>query len=198
MFPNLNTPNIGVKADFADTLALAAKHGFTGIDFSISEAQQIVDAHGIDHIFRQLEDKGLRLGSWGMPVDFRNDEDKFEQGLAVLDAQAALAQQLGCLRCATWIMPCSDTLPFAENYKIHRNRLRAIAEILAKHEIRFGLEFVGPKTLRDTRKYPFLHSIDGMLALCADIDTGNMGLLVDLYHVYTSHATVDDVRKLSA
>jgi sugar phosphate isomerase/epimerase len=198
MFPNLNAHNIGVKTDFVGTLDLAAKHGFPGVDFSITEAQQLVDAHGVDHIYRLLESKGLRLGSWGMPVDFRNDEAKFEQGLAQLDAQAALAKELCCYRCATWIMPCSDTLPFAENYKIHRNRLRAIAEILAKHEIRFGLEFVGPKTLRDTRKYPFLHSIDGMLALCADIDTGNMGLLVDLYHVYTSHATIDDVRKLSA
>ncbi len=198
MFPNLNTSNIGVKTDFVGALNLAAKHGFAGVDFSIVEAQQIVQDQGLDYIYRQLESRGLRLGVWGLPVDFRKDDATFEQGLAKLDAQAALAKDLCCYRCATWIMPGSDTLTFNENYQIHRTRLGAIAEILAKHAIRLGLEFVGPKTLRDDKRYPFLHTMDGMMALNADIGTGNMGLLVDLYHVYTSHATIDDVRKLSA
>jgi sugar phosphate isomerase/epimerase len=38
--------------------------------------------------------------------------------------------------------------------------------------------------------------MDGMLALCAAIGTGNMGLLLDSYHWHTSHGTVQDIRKL--
>jgi sugar phosphate isomerase/epimerase len=36
-----------------------------------------------------------------------------------------------------------------------------------------------------------------MLALCAAIGTGNVGLLLDVWHCYTSHATLEDIKKLS-
>jgi sugar phosphate isomerase/epimerase len=39
--------------------------------------------------------------------------------------------------------------------------------------------------------------MDGMLALAAAIGTGNVGLLLDVWHLYTSHGTLDDARKLT-
>ena len=36
----------------------------------------------------------------------------------------------------------------------------------------------------------------GMLELCDAIGTGNMGLLLDAWHWYTSHGTLDELKKL--
>lgn len=196
MYKNLNTGAIGVKADLAETIQYAKNHGFAGIDFSIGEAATLAASHGIDYVRELFHRANVLPGSWGFPVDFRSDETTWRKGLDALPQQAALARDLGCLRCATWIMPCDNERDFWANFDFHVTRLRPGAEILKQYGHRFGLEFVGPKTLRDTRKYTFVHSLDGMLALDAAIGTGNMGLLLDIWHVYTSHGTMDELHKL--
>lgn len=197
MFKNLNTGALGVKATLAEQIALAQRHGFAGIDFSITEAQALADAHGVSAVQDLFAAAGVRPGQWGFPVDFRSDEQRWRDGLDALPRQAALAAELGCFRTCTWILPGDNERTFWENFDFHVSRLRPAAQILANHGHRFGLEFVGPKTLRDTRKYLFVYTLDGMLALGAAIGAGNMGLLLDSWHVYTSHGTHDDVRKLA-
>jgi len=59
-----------------------------------------------------------------------------------------------------------------------------------------GLEFLGPKTIRQGHKYEFIHTLDGMLELCEAIGTGNVGLLLDSWHWYTSYGTLEDITKL--
>ena len=71
------------------------------------------------------------------------------------------------------------------------------AAILAEHGIRFGLEYVGPKTLWDSKQYSFAHTMEQMGELCRAIGD-NMGFLLDSWHWYTSHETVADLRTLSA
>ena len=94
-------------------------------------------------------------------------------------------------------MPFSDTLPYEHNFALHVERLRRGAEVLSNYGIRFGLEFVGPKTSREGHKYEFIHTLDQVLDLCDAIGTGNVGVLLDAWHWYTSHGTVDDLKKLS-
>lgn len=198
MFINLSPGTIGVKANLTEALAFARKHGFGGIDFSINEVADLVEQQGAEAVRNRFAQAGIQPGTWGYPVDFRNTEEAWEEGMSALPRLAKAAQTLGFDRCSTWIMPCSDERTFEENFDFHADRLRPGAQILADHGIRLGLEWVGPKTLRDTRKYPFIHTMQGMLELCEAIGTGNMGLLVDAYHVYTSHATNEDVRGLTA
>ena len=76
----------------------------------------------------------------------------------------------------------------AQNFAFHRDRLRPAAQILADKGISLGLEFLGPKTLRDGKPFEFIHTIEGMLELCDAIGTGNVGLLLDAWHWYTSGA----------
>ncbi len=94
-------------------------------------------------------------------------------------------------------MPCSQDRSFDENFAFHRDRLQPIAQILADSGCRLGLEFVGPKTLRDSQQYPFIHTVSGMFELCDAIDTGNVGLLLDCYHLYTSHGSMEEVASLT-
>jgi sugar phosphate isomerase/epimerase len=80
----------------------------------------------------------------------------------------------------------------------HARRLRPVAQILADHGCRFGVEFVGPKTVRAGHTHEFIHTIAGALELAERIGTGNVGLLLDCFHWYTSHGTLADLAQLNA
>lgn len=196
MFKNLNTGAIGVKATLAEQIDFARRHGFTGIDFSISEALALAEAQGVAAVKELFAAAGVRPGSWGFPVEYRRDEIAWQEGLKALPKQAELAAELGCMRTATWILPSHNERDFWTNFDFHVTRLRPAAQILSEYGHRFGMEFIGPKTLRDANKHLFVYTLDGMLALGAAIGTGNMGLLLDVWHLYTSHGSIDDVRKL--
>jgi sugar phosphate isomerase/epimerase len=189
MYPNLNAGALGIRANLAETIALAREHGFAGVDFSIIEAANLADAHGLEYVRVLFASANIRPGSWGFPVEFRRDEAAWRRDLAALPRLAGVAQALGCERTATWIMPCSDDLEFQANFDFHVTRLQPAAQILSDHGCRLGLEFVGPKTLRATRRHEFIYTLNGMLELCRAIGTGNVGLLLDAYHLYPSHGS---------
>ena len=189
MYPALAPGAIGVSLPFEECARLAAEAGFKGISVDLGR-----DANEVRCL---LESNRLQPAAWGLPVEFRTDEDSFQSGLPQLHQLAAKAHHIGADRCSTWILPFSDTLSFKDNYHLHQTRLRLCAEILAEHGGRLGLEFVGPKTLRHGHKHEFLSTMDGMLDLCQDIGTGNVGLLFDAFHWYTSHGAAEDISRLS-
>ena len=192
MYRSLQPGAVGIHATLEEGLELAAQYGFGGLHVSIQDVVQI----GLEKVKAQFEAKGLIPSAWGLPVGVRGDEATFNEGLKSLPGLADAAQKLGCLRTSTFILSFSDDLPFKENYQQHQRRLKAIGEILRDRDIRLGLEFLGPKTLRDGHPHAFIHTMDGMLQLCDDIGTGNLGLLLDAWHWYTSHGTVEDLRQL--
>lgn len=196
MYPNLSTGAIGVKATFYESVELAARYGFGGVDFSIVEVEEIVEQKGEAAVRKKLNDAGVRLGSWAPPVNWRTDEASWRADLSLLARRGALARSLGSDRSSTWIMPGDNDRDFETNYAFHLERLRPVAEGLAAEGCRLGLEWVGPKTLRDSRRFAFVHTMEGMLQLAAGLGTGNVGLLVDLFHLYTSHTGVASVRSL--
>ena len=95
----------------------------------------------------------------------------------------------------TWILPSSDERDYRENRRFHVDRFKPAAEILATEGIHLGLEFIGPKTLRDLRKFPFIWKLWDMVALGRDIGP-NVGLLLDVWHWYTSGGTLADLDRL--
>jgi len=104
---------------------------------------------------------------------------------------------IGLRSTATWLPPGNNDRTYQENVKFHIERLGPAAAILADHGISLGLEFIGPKTLRKTFAHHFVYTLDGMLALAAAINPRNVGLLLDIYHLYTSHGEIDQIRDLS-
>jgi len=192
MYPALGPGMIGVRLPFEESAKLAAEAGFKGISVDMGAA-----ATDVDGVRRVLEANKLSPASWGLPVDFRKDEALFQEGLQRLPESAKTANRVGALRCSTWILPFSDTLAFEDNFQLHATRLRACAEVLAEQHCRLGLEFVGPKTLRQGHAHGFISTQEGMLELCQEIGTGNVGLLFDSFHWYTSGGTQADIHKLS-
>jgi sugar phosphate isomerase/epimerase len=198
MYPNLGVGAIGHKATLVEAIDFAQKYGFQGIDFSINEAQALADSQGVAYVRDLFAAKGIQPGVMGFPVEFRKDVAAWQEGMAALPAQAKLAAALGCKRSATWVPPGHNERALVENFKLHVDRIGPAAAILADHGIALGLEFIGPKTLRKTFAHRFIYTLEGMLAMGAAMGTGNVGLLLDIWHLYTSHGSLDQVRELSA
>jgi len=198
MFKNLSPGAIGIRnLPLADSIELARASGFGGIDFNIREAADLAALRGVAYVQALFAEAGVRPGQWGLPVAW-NKDDQWQDDLAALPALAALGRALGCTRTCTWAMPGSDARPFGANFEWHVQRFRPIAQALADEGCRLGIEFIGPKTLRDRFQYTFIYTLNGMMELAHAIGTGNVGLLLDAFHLYTSGGTLDDLDAITA
>ena len=196
MFKNLNAGAIGIKdLSLAETIKLAKATGYSGIDFDIQEATTLANENGIDSVKALFADAGIKAGAWGPPVDWRGDG--WADDLKALPEYAEVAKELGATRCATWCPPSSADVPFDDNFKFHVERYGGIAETLKPYGIRFGIEFIGPQHMRPDDQHTFIYTMEGMLELCEAIGTGNVGLLLDAYHLYTSGGKIDDLDKVT-
>jgi len=189
----LNRGTAGRDLPYEQFVKLAADAGFPGVDVDMGWAQQ----HGGAGALRDLlASHNQKPGGWGPAVQWRDDIAKLDEGLTAFDAQAKIARELGIDSCATYILPSSD-LPLAENWSFHVQRLRRIAEVLAHHGLRFGLEFVAPHHLRRKWKHEFIFTPGQMLELAAEVGE-NVGLLVDCFHVHTAGEPQQRVAEIPA
>jgi sugar phosphate isomerase/epimerase len=198
LFKNLSLGALGFRLPLQKAVEMTRIGGFQGIEINIVEIEEILKSKRIDKVEHLVEENGLKLGGWGLPVNFRGDLEKYRADLEKLSRYAQIAEEIGCKRVFTWILPSSDEMPFKENFEFHIERLRPIAEILEDHGCHFGLEFVGPKTSRINHKYEFIYTMDGILRLCNGIGTGNLGLLLDSWHWYATYGTTGQLKKLKS
>lgn len=192
MVKTLSAGAIGISAaTLTEGLAAAKSVGFEGLEFNPAEVALLGPAQVED----MFEAAGVNPAGFGLPVNWRQDEDTWRGDLANLPELARAAAGIGCTRCATWVLPGSNDRELAENVAWHVERFRPIAEILADNGISLGLEFIGPKTLRDQFRYPFVWTAQDMLDVAAQIGP-NVGLLHDCWHWYTSGGTLEELRAL--
>ncbi len=194
MFKNLNVGALGHKATFEETVKLAAEYGFAGVDPDLNYARE----KGVNAVKDLLAKHNLKLGGFGPAVSWREgDSDQaFGASLGGFAADCKIAAELGVTRCSTWVMPCSDNLTYHQHFKMFVERLKPVAQILNGFGQHLGLEFIGPRTLRSSKKHGFIYTMDGMRAAAAAIGTGNVGFLLDCWHWYTAQATVSDIEQL--
>jgi sugar phosphate isomerase/epimerase len=192
MLRTLSPGAVHVRPDGLDAaLAFARDYGFDGLEF---DARGVAEM-GAEAVRAKFEAAGVAPAVFGLPVEWRQDEARWRSDLEALPRLAKAAAELDCRRTATWVLPGSDERAMDANLAFHVERFRPIAEILGEHGISLGLEFIGPKTLRDRFAHPFVYTQDGMLELAGRI-APNVGLLLDGWHWYTSGGTVDDLRRL--
>jgi sugar phosphate isomerase/epimerase len=193
---NLVCGAIGVKAKTqAEVNALAHKHGFESVearpgDLAAMSDQQLVELQA------DMKAKGIVFGASSLPVDFRNSEQKFAEGLSGLPALAKGLQRAGVTRMGTWLAPCSNELTYISNFNQHVVRLRQITAILKDHGLMLGLEYVGTQRSLVSRKYPFLHTMAETKELIEFIGTGNVGYVLDSWHWWQAGDTEKDIRSL--
>ncbi|MGE5567857.1 MAG: sugar phosphate isomerase/epimerase family protein [Rhodospirillales bacterium] len=166
---------------------LARRTGYGGVDVDLGKAME----EGLDStraLFMELKIKPAVLP---FPVEFRKDEATFQAGLKKLGAAAQFAEAIGCPRMTTWVLS-SSALPKPEQRKIHKERFQAAAEVLAKSNVRLGLEFLGPLHIRKSAPHEFIYRMDEMLKLAKECGP-NVGLLLDSWHWHHASATPQDI-----
>jgi len=193
VFTSLSPGAIGVRLPFDECVELAAHFGFEGISLDVGWAAK----NGPSAVVQILEERDMRPGGWGLPLRLLGPQDQFEEGMAKLGETADIAARCGDTRCSTWVPSASDEAPYEELFELLRERVTAVAKVLSEYDARLGLEFLGPRTLRAGRKYEFIHTMDQMLELTRSVETANVGLLLDCWHLYTSGGSMDDVLRLS-
>lgn len=188
---------IGIRGlPLPEAIALAQATGFDSVTFDVKEAAALAGEGGAEAVRERFANAGVRPGPWGVPVAWRGD-DAGEADLRRLPELAALARELGATRATTGVMPGSDDRPYDENMAWHVERLGPVADVLAAEGCRLGIEFIGPKTFRAPFKHPFVSTLQGTLDLAEAIGTGNVGVLLDAWHLHTSGGAVADLAGLS-
>ena len=191
----LTPGSIGVSANQIEAIALAERHGFEAVEpfggyLASLTGQQMSD------VVASLKAKRLVWGMAGLSVDFRQDEGRFKEGMKALPVVAAALARAGVNRVGTWLMPCHESLTYLRNLRQHAQRLGEVARVLKDHGHRLGLEYVGTQTSRNSRKYPFIHTMAEMNDLISEMGTGNVGLVLDSWHWWQAGDKVDDLLAL--
>lgn len=193
---SLDPGAIGVKADQIELVALAAEYGFEAVSpYASYLAEQ--DKAALAELQANMREKMLVWGVGGLPVEFRKDRDTFSSAMDELPRLARALHEAGGDRMGTWIMPNHAELNYLKNFQQHAERLREVAKVLHDHGIRLGLEYVGPKTLRDAKRYAFVSTLEETRALIDEIGQPNVGIILDSFHWYTAEEGVDDILTLT-
>ncbi len=197
MYTTIGPEALGIRGlSLSEAIDLARDAGFAGLSFDSRAAAQVIDEQGLAAVQEQFARAAVKPALWNLPVAWR-DDNQWETDLRELPRLATAARNLGATRTATYMPSGSDERPFQENFDWHVARLRPIAEVLRDEGCRFGIEFIGPKTFRAAFRHEFIHTLDGVMELVAAIGTGNVGVMLDSWHLYTSGGTLADLERLT-
>ena len=187
MYLSLNSQLTTGRVGWPDFARLAAKVGYRGTDVMLGSAFR----EGVTKTRMLLEQLQVRPAIIDFPVEFRKDEATFAESLKQLADAASFAAAIGCPRMMTYILSSSDT-PKDELRKTFKDRFTRSAEILARSNVRLGLEFLGPLHIRKQFKYEFIWKMPEMLAFAKECGP-NVGLTLDAWHWHHAGATTDDI-----
>jgi len=191
----LSLDRLGLEGTFEQSVALATKYGFEGVDPDAGLFARLSDGD-LEKLVEDLKAKNVKLGAAGLPLDFRLSEQVFNDGLAKLPDAAKALERAGVQRVSTWVMPCSDELTYLQNFRQHAARLRACAMVLHDHGQQLGLEYVGPRTLWRSQRHSFIHTLSELKELQVAIGTDNLGVQLDSFHWFNAEETPEDVETL--
>ncbi|MCW5963454.1 MAG: sugar phosphate isomerase/epimerase [Bryobacterales bacterium] len=190
MYLSLNRSLVtGKQVNWPDFCALAHYHGYPGVDVDLGPAMK----DGIEATRDLLAGKALRASVVGCPVNFREDDAKFQDTLKQLPEAAKFIAAIDCPRMVTWVLASYDQ-PKAEIWKLFTYRFGAIAKVLADHNIRFGLEYLGPLHLRTSKPHVFAHNMAEFLTLAGECGP-NVGILFDTWHWHHAGDSLADIEK---
>jgi sugar phosphate isomerase/epimerase len=187
MYLSLNSQLTTGRVGWPDFARLASQVGYKGVDVMLGSAFK----EGAGKTKALLTSLDVRPAIIDFPVEFRKDDQTFNDSLAKLEPAAQFAAAIGCPRMMTWIMSSSDT-PKADLRKVYKERFTRAADILARSHVRLGLEFLGPLHIRKQFKYEFIWRMPEMLEFATECGP-NVGLTLDTWHWHHAGATTGDI-----
>jgi sugar phosphate isomerase/epimerase len=210
MFVSLPPWAVARNVGWPEQARLAARVGYKGIDWAFGPAK----AAGVDATRALLTELAIEPTIVNLPMrdPFGPDDAAFGAQLSQLDADAAFSHAIGCSRFAVVLGPTTLTgQSKAERWSQLQRRLSAIGTVLAKHDMRLSVEFLGPLIFRQRRlradataadsaappPVPFIYSLKETLPLC-EASGPNVGVTLDVWHWYHSGGTIADIRSANA
>jgi len=191
----LNTGNIGVRANLAESIVMAAKFGFDAVDPNTRELAALPDS-GMSAMLDDLASKKLTFGSVGQAFPISQTDEAWATFIKELAATAKTLQRARVTRFVTWLSSSDAKLTYLENFRLHARRVGEAAAVLGDSGVSLGLEYLGPKTMWSRSKYPFIHTMASMKELIAETRKPNVGFLLDIWHWYNAGDTVADILTL--
>jgi sugar phosphate isomerase/epimerase len=186
MFVSLNS-SLTRQMDWPAFARLAARLGYGGADVNLAGAR----AQGVEATRALFAELKIRPGVINLPFRLGADEPAFQAGLAELGSVAEFAAAIGCPRMMAVMPPASPT-PKAELRDTFRQRLTAISGVLARSDVRLGLEFLGPLHFRTSQPHEFIWRMNELVEFTADCGPG-IGIVLDAWHWHHAGATADDI-----
>jgi sugar phosphate isomerase/epimerase len=173
-----------------DFVRLASKLSYGGVDVNFNAAK----TDGVEKTVALFKDTNIKPAIANLPFPFATPDDAaFQDGLKQLDDNAKFAAAIGLNRFMAVMSPASP-VPKDERYKFVKDRVTAIARVLAGSNIRLGLEFLGPMYFRSNEKSPhtFIYTLPETAALAAECGP-NIGVVLDAWHWHHSNGTTADI-----
>ena len=187
---------VGIEANQSQLIDLASANGFTAVE-PLEWDLKKMDQKALDAIQEKRNSTKLEWSAAGLPVEFRKSEEKFKEDLKNLAEIAKILQSVGVTRVGTWIMPCHESLTYRANFRSHVDRLKETAKVLEQHGLKLGLEYVGTKSLRMSKRFSFVHTMQETKELIAEIGLSNVGFILDSWHWTMAGENGDDIRSLT-
>jgi sugar phosphate isomerase/epimerase len=212
MFVSLPPWAVARNVGWPEQARLAARVGYKGIDWAFGPAK----AAGVGATRALLAELAIVPTIVNLPLrdPLGADDAAFEAQLPMLAEDAAFCQAIGCHRFQFAMSATTlDGQSKAERWTQVQRRLSAIGAVLGKHDMRLGVEFLGPLMFRTRRNrpgaapadsaapppppIPFVWTLTETLALC-EASSPNVGVTLDAWHWYHSNGTVNDIRAAKA
>ncbi|MBP1914170.1 sugar phosphate isomerase/epimerase [Lederbergia galactosidilyticus] len=197
MIKGLSEAGLSKVKNVEELIHLASEYGFNSIDTNGTELRKFIADRGLKGAKALLEEKGIQIGSMAFPVEWRQSDAEFKDGLELLVADAQTAAQFDCHTFFTYFMPSTDRNTI-EHLMALTKRIRTCAPLLKSYDINLALEFVGPHHLREKWANPFIWNIGATMDWLEIIGEDNVGILLDSLHWYTSGGTIEDITSLKA
>lgn len=197
MYKNLSPQSLGITGRQSELIELALTYHYHGLSIDMVQFAELAEKRGFEPAYQYLESAKMNIGGFELPVRWQGEEEEYKTDLERLGAIAAIAKQIGATGCHTTVMAGSDVLPYHENFEFHRGRFSEIADVLAPHDIRLGLDFLATAESREGFQHTFISAPDALVTLMKTIGVANVGVVVDLWHWKVGGGTVEHLSQLT-
>jgi len=203
MYKNLSAAGLGISGRQSELIELALTYGFRGLDVDMERLVKQAHRNGADYAARYIQSatsfaEGFSVGGWDVNLDWELDEVAFKESLGPLEEAIELAVKIDGRRCFSTIQPGSEFLPYHENFERLRTRIGQVAEMLARHEIRLGLNFRPAPEARQDKQFEFIHDFESLTTLSSTIGAANVGIVLDTWNWFVGGGGMDQLQQLTA
>lgn len=182
MYRNLNPAAIGMTGRQSELIELTLTYGFSSLDIDMGSIVKRARNSGLEQARRFFSSANIQGGEFSLPVQLTASEETYRSNLVELAEYAEVAASLNSLACRAVVSPvCPEGVPYQENFELHRTRLAEAADVLARHNIRLGLAFLGAPGHREGSESSFIHHPETLMTLIRTIGSSNVGLALDVW-----------------